>query len=181
MQEVWRPVVGWEGLYSVSDWGSVRGEARTVIFRDGRVRKFPEKVLKLIRGSNGYLVVSLKRNSVCTVRLVHSLVAEAFIGPRPEGLIVLHGSDGKQDNRLKNLSYGTYGKNNGEDKERDGTTLIGERNPYAKATLAQVLYIRQQLESGPYGTAARLAKELGLSQDLIGCIKRGKSWAWVKD
>jgi hypothetical protein len=181
MQEVWLPVVGWEGLYSASDWGRVRGEARTVLFSDGRVRQFPEKVLKPIRNAKGYFVVSLKRNSACTVRLVHSLVAEAFIGPRPEGLIVLHGPGGQQDNRLANLSYGTYGKNNGEDRERDGTSQNGERNPQAKVTREQVLYIRRELQDGPYGTAARLARELGVSQDLIGFIKRGKSWASVRN
>ena len=52
-------------------------------------------------------------------RGVHLLVLEAFVGPRPEGLICCHINDVRHDNRLENLKWGTY-KENSEDAQRNG-------------------------------------------------------------
>ena len=66
------------------------------------------------------LVVSLKsgRKNV-NLRTVSSLVAAAFIGPRPPGLGVLHGDDDPYNNNVSNLRYGTQAENN-EDAFRNG-------------------------------------------------------------
>jgi hypothetical protein len=126
--------------------------------------------------SGGYLGLLLSKNGVSTRRTVHSLVAEAFIGPRPEGMEVRHGSANRTDNRAENLCYGTRA-DNAADKLRDGSHVSGERHYSAKLTSEQVAHVRQQLENAPRGTAARLAKELGVNRATIGSIKRGKTWA----
>jgi hypothetical protein len=176
MQEVWLPVVGWEGLYEVSDQGRVKSLARTCRSSFGAIRTVAERIMKPSPSSKGYLQLILSRDGVQTGRSVHSLVAEAFIGPRPEGMEVRHGDSGQLDNSLANLCYGTPAEN-ASDRLRDGTHNEGERHPMAKLTVAQVRHIRQQLENGPLGTAARLARELGVSKTAIGSIKRGKTWA----
>lgn len=65
------------------------------------------KEMKLSRGNNGYLRVSIDG----TVRLVHHVVAEAFIGPRPPGALLRHLDDNKDNNHYSNLAYGSSGDN----------------------------------------------------------------------
>jgi hypothetical protein len=178
MQEVWLPVVGWEGSYEVSDLGRVKGLDRFVAHSRWGRQRVRGRILKLTLNGDGYRVVALYKNKLGPVRPVHQLVAEAFIGPCPEGLQVLHGSKDRADNRACNLSYGTA-KDNAADRFRDGTTARGERNGLAKLTEAQVRYIRRQLVNAPYGTASRLAREFGVGPDLISLIKAGKAWAWL--
>jgi hypothetical protein len=172
MQEVWRPVVGWEGLYSVSDWGRVRSEAR--LDSIGRPRK--GRVLKQCYDSDGYPIVGLCRNGTALTQKVHCLVAAAFIGPRPEGLQVLHGSKSRTDNRACNLSYGTP-KQNTADRLRDGTHAIGAQNGNAKLTEADVRDIRARLATGE--SQQSIANTFGVVQVTISEIKRGKKWAHV--
>lgn len=45
--ENWRPVVGYESLYSVSDRGNVKSLPKSVTYSDGRIRKYDEKILRL--------------------------------------------------------------------------------------------------------------------------------------
>ncbi len=172
--ERWLPVVGWEGLYEVSNWGRVKSLTRTLIC-PSHTRKVPEKLLNPYLDQRGYWQVRLHKEHVQHAFRVHVLVAAAFIGPRPEGLVVRHGDGGQHDNRLENLSYGTQAKNMA-DKYRDGTEGTGERNSMAKLNEAQVRYVRQQLKKGPRGTIARLATELGVSRGCIASIKSGQSW-----
>ena len=177
MQEVWRPVVGWEGLYSVSDWGRVRSEDRVVPHWRGGTRLQPGRIL--IPGSHGYprLTVVLWGNGKHTTKKVHQLVAAAFLGPCPKGLIVLHGEGGGLDNRASNLSYGTYKKNCGEDRLRDGTLCRGSQNYGARFTEADVLQIRERIAQG--AKQRSIAKEYGVAETTISAIKHGRNWAHV--
>lgn len=59
----------------------------------------------------GYPMVTLWLDGGRRQRTVHSLIAEAFIGPRPEGQVVRHLNDVPTDNRPENLAYGTYQEN----------------------------------------------------------------------
>lgn len=123
--EHWLPVVGWEGRYEVSDREQVRSLDRVIHDKNGlRTRRFKGRVLTPWVNHGGYLVVGLPsdgRSSRHTInRLVHRLVAEAFLGPCPEGMEVLHGPRGTSDNTPANLRYGTPSENR-FDTVRDGT------------------------------------------------------------
>lgn len=110
MEEEWRPVVGFEGRYSVSDRGRVRSESRRVpVRRDKSVTRFaPGKVLKPVPDSHGHLRVYIE-GKTCAV---HRLVCEAFHGPAPEGKPnVLHTNDVPYDNRAENLRWGSQADN----------------------------------------------------------------------
>ena len=74
--EIWKPVVGFQGLYEVSNHGRVK---RINIGRDSR-----EKLLKATPNKLGYMLVGLHREGKSNTRRVHRLVLEAFIGPCPE-------------------------------------------------------------------------------------------------
>lgn len=111
--ERWLPVVGYEGFYEVSDEGRVRSLRRSVPAKNGRMQVVPGGVLKQSKlGNTPYLKVALCRDRTQTTRSVHSLVLEAFVGPRPEGMEACHGFGGQQDNRLVNLRWDTLSENN---------------------------------------------------------------------
>lgn len=107
-KEEWRPVVGFEGCYSVSNLGRVRNEARFVNRLNTQV-KIPQRILKPL-GSR-YLSVSLWVNGVSYSKLVHRLVAEAFI-PNPDNLPEVNHKDLNILNcRADNLEWVTSSKN----------------------------------------------------------------------
>ena len=119
--EQWRPVRGYEGIYEVSSHGRVRSVDRVVTRSDGQVRRFKGKVRSTpLLQQTGYPFVNLCIQGKCQVRTVHSLVAEAFIGPRPEGAEVCHNDGNPANNRVDNLRYGTS-SDNALDKVRHGT------------------------------------------------------------
>jgi len=111
--ERWKDVVGYEGLYQVSDLGRIQR-----LNRDGSVRRIIKAATHVVSGRN---TVGLSKNGVRLTVMVHRIVAIAWIGPCPDGCICLHGPNGLNDNSVSNLSWGTYSDNNGRDRRRDGT------------------------------------------------------------
>lgn len=90
--EQWKPVVGFEDIYSVSDFGRVRREP------SGRLLSPPVN-------STGYLTIGLSKHGCRKTYKVHSLVCEAFIGPRPSGYQVNHIDTDRKNAKLSNLEY----------------------------------------------------------------------------
>lgn len=113
--ERWAPVVGWEGLYEVSTHGRVRSLARP---GHPHGRYLTPHLAK--RG--GYLSVGLTRSPKRITAKVHRLVAQAFLGPCPDGLMVRHLDGNPQNPRVENLAYGTASENQ-LDTVRHGTNF----------------------------------------------------------
>lgn len=109
--EVWKPVVGYEGLYEVSDQGNVRSLFRAGVARNGTNYWSKGRMMKPSPDKWGHLQVGLNNNTSPKVRRVHNLVMEAFVGPRPEGMETRHLNGIPSDNRLSNLTYGTRSEN----------------------------------------------------------------------
>lgn len=113
--EGWRPVVGHEGAYEVSSQGNVRSLDRT-FFREREINGYISRHTVTIKGRllrpgpsrSGHVSVAIGRYNS---RLVHQLVAEAFIGPKPDNCEVLHMNHIPSDNRACNLKYGTRSEN----------------------------------------------------------------------
>lgn len=119
--EKWLPVFGWEGVYEVSNLGRVRSIERTQRDSLGKVRKFPNRVLKLKLQKTGYLRVSLSAPGRRSDELVHRLVCQSFHGDAPEGKnLVLHGNGEKTDNSASNLRWGDFA-DNAADSIKHGT------------------------------------------------------------
>ena len=98
--EIWKPVVGYEGLYSVSSFGRVRRDCGTSGSHIGLILK------QAIR-KDGYPQISLYRNRTKTPFKVHRLMALCFMGVRPEGYQVNHKDGNKSNNCINNLEYVT--------------------------------------------------------------------------
>ena len=106
--EVWKDVVGYEGIYEVSNKGRVRSIDRK-IYRADRVWNLKGKTLKASANRDGYLLVKLCKNSKCVGFSVHRLVAESFIGLSE--LDVNHKDGNKENNNIENLEYVSRNKN----------------------------------------------------------------------
>ena len=111
--EIWKPVVGYEGLYEVSSYGRVRSVdhyANTGI-RHSEKRLVSGHVLKQAAKRDGYLSVDLsKENRVKTIH-VHKLVATAFLEKQEQHTQVNHINCDKHDNRVENLEWCTCEEN----------------------------------------------------------------------
>lgn len=111
MNEEWLPIEGYEGLYSVSNKGRVRSEARVIEYRNGHKVSVPEKIKAHTLDGKGYPRVVLHKNNQQRHFTIHQLVARAFIGPQKPGTQVRHKNGDKLDFRLENLEYGTDSDN----------------------------------------------------------------------
>lgn len=109
--ETWREIPGWEGYYEASDHGSVRSVERIVEHANGPITVAP-RVLRPSPHDSGHLRVCLSRDRKSSTHYVHTLVLEAFHGPKPfEDAICRHLNGIETDNRPVNLRWGTYGEN----------------------------------------------------------------------
>lgn len=154
--------------YDISERGDLKLATRDIFsFKVGYIRK-PNV------HSNGYLVVTDRKAGE---RLyIHHLVAEAFIGPRPEGALVLHGDGDKLNNHHSNLRYGTQLENIA-DARQHGTLARGERMGSAKLREIDVPRIR---EAHLFGAKTRdLAAVYGLTRRPIRAIVARETWKHV--
>ena len=169
--EKWRDVVGYEGVYAVSNTGKVMriGKANNAVV-GGLLNAF---------FSNGYERVSLSMNSRKRKFTVHSLVADAFLG-HSNGKQVNHIDGVKENNNLRNLEYVTARENTRHAFNlglREG--LKGERNPSNVLSEEQVLEIRKLAELGDL-SQRKIAHMYGISQGTVSDINNKKSWGWLK-
>lgn len=112
--EVWKPVVGYEGLYEVSSEGRIKACRRTVIGRNQCAefeRTYPEKELAVHYLEYGYTQVFLNKEGVSKGHLVHRLVAEAFIPNLESKPEVNHKDRNAKNNCVDNLEWVTRQEN----------------------------------------------------------------------
>lgn len=109
MNEIWKDVLGYEGLYQVSNLGRVKSLPKKWVSGKGLVRSHKGKILIQTKNSRGYFCVNLYRNGKCKSFNIHKLVANSFImgNYRSKGFVVDHINDNKEDNRLINLQVVT--------------------------------------------------------------------------
>ena len=113
MKEIWKDIVGYEGLYQVSNLGRIRSLDRYVnsaIKNSNKVIK-KGKILKPNPNWNNYLQVHLSKNGKGKMSVVHRLVAQTFI-PNPNNLPQVNHIDGnKFNNSIENLEWCTAKEN----------------------------------------------------------------------
>jgi hypothetical protein len=181
MEETWKPVIGWETLYEVSDRGRVRSITRTVESYGGRMRSAPATVLVAHPVSrHGYLGVRLSGHGKVETFAVHRLVALAHLGPRPDGKTINHIDGNKKNNSVANLEYCSQAENN-QHALHTGlrTNPKGSHNGSAKLTESQVAEIKGRLRAGE--SQAALVRAYGVSRSLISQIATGKLWLHVQE
>jgi hypothetical protein len=107
MEEIWKDVLGYEGRYEISSLGRLRG---------------PRGITEGSIGSRGYVQVCLREKGSMygKSKNIHVLVAETFLGERPEGFHVCHEDGNKLNNTLTNLRYDTPQNNWNDFRKRPG-------------------------------------------------------------
>lgn len=139
MSEIWLPVAGCEGRYSISDQGRVRLDAMWFAGLH-----LDAQILDQRTTPKGYKVVSWKGDDSKTVlKRVHRLVLEAFVGPCPPGQEGCHENGDSGDNHRENLRWGTKPEN-ARDQVRHGTHFRANLThcPYDHALAEPNLLIR---------------------------------------
>jgi hypothetical protein len=165
--EEWRDVVGYEGLYQVSNLGRVRSLDRKVPVGRGGYRIAHGKILKQTFNTN-YYKISLSKDNVATKVNVHRLVAEAFI-PRIEGKdYVDHINADTKDNRAENLRWVTMAENNQHIHE------LGHFNKEAAARRMR----ERNAKNGTPVPPKRVIRNDGVVFESIGAAARA-SGAWM--
>ena len=105
ISEQWKPIKGFEGLYEVSDLGRIKSLSRYVRSKANSRMKIPERILKPGKNKYGYAVVILMKNNKRKNKLVHRLVAGAFINNPEKYPMVNHIDGNKQNNKVSNLEW----------------------------------------------------------------------------
>lgn len=112
MEEIWKDIKGYEGLYQVSNLGRVKSLDKIIVTIDRKNRCQKEKILKLQISKYGYNVITLWNNNISKQFKVHRLVAIAFI-PNPNNLPQInHIDEDKLNNKIDNLEWCTALENN---------------------------------------------------------------------
>lgn len=154
MEETWIEI---EDYYEVSNTGKIYSLRRN-------------RLLSIGKHPDGYLQVSIKN----TKKLLHRLLAEAFI-PNPDNLPEVNHINGiKTDNRLENLEWCTHLGNMQHGFKSGLINNSGENHGRVKLTKEQVLEIRKH--SGGY---KKIAPLYGVSSIQIGRIIRNETWKWL--
>lgn len=171
--EVWKTVSDFQN-YEISSFGRLRVLDRHIQTSNGQIRFYGGGFIAPSKNQHGHLKVFLIRKpGRKEPRYLHQLVAQEFIGPRPDGHEVAHGDGDPANNRLGNLRYATPAENQA-DKLLHGTHLHGEKHPSAKLTAADVDEVRRRLALGHL--QKDIAESYGVTRATIGCIARGRSW-----
>lgn len=161
--EVWRAIPGYEGRYEASNKGRVKSLLRS-----------RPRVLKNQHDERGRPIVTLyKTKDAPLTRTVHQLVLEAFVGPKPIGLVCCHADDDRKNNNLDNLRWDTP-ESNRNDARLNGCYLLGEDHQSSKLTKDQVMTIIFMKCKG--FTIDQLADRFSVDRTCITSITNGRTW-----
>lgn len=198
MSEVWKEFAN--GFYEVSSLGNVRRA------KPG-IATFVGRPISPIKSGTGYAVISVNDGSgKQKVRYLHHVVAEAFIGQRPDGFVVNHRDGNKQNNEAANLEYVSRKENavhavrtisryvgpkkpprekKGLQKgdahwtRRDPSRIArGDRMPHTKMNAEIVRSLRARVAAGE--KQIRIAEELQIGVAQISRIVMHKRWSYVQ-
>ena len=98
MNEVWKDVEGYEGLYQISNLGQVKSLDKQISSPNGGILFYPERIMAQRKGNSGYFQVILRKDGTRKNCTVHRLVALAFIPKNSENLVVNHKDENKENN-----------------------------------------------------------------------------------
>ena len=178
MDEIWRDIPGYDGMYQASSHGRIRSVDRT-IFRPHShgghaVWRYKGRVLKARPKESGHLNVSLGAHNT---KKVHRLVLETFVGACPVGMECLHIDGDPTNNRIENLRWGTRFENKAD--ERKHARLYGRRQGSTWLTVEMIRAIKHDLAQTDRPSQKVLAQKYGVHWNTINNINRGYTHRWI--
>jgi hypothetical protein len=125
--EIWKDVVGYEGLYKISNFGNVKSLERKILIRNSFYRTIHSKIMGIHDNSYGYNTVDLSKNGKKRTIKVHKLMAIAFLNhtPKTDGFVVNHINHKRNDNRLENIELMTQRENANRKHLKSSSKYVG--------------------------------------------------------
>jgi hypothetical protein len=163
-----KPIPSFPGYYAGND-----GSIYSTIFSNRWNKEGHYRKLSPGKQKNGYLKLVLIRNDDKINVMVHTLICEAFHGPRPEGTDCSHKDDDKNNNRPTNLCWETPLENQRR-RHENGIDDRGVKNTRASLTEETLHQVRNWLEEGK--TTVWIAHTLGVSRPVISRVKNGRRY-----
>lgn len=143
MTEIWKDIEGYEGLYAVSNMGRVKSYDKWIERKSDKGYLMPGRMMKLVKITNGYLTVSVRKNGNVKVLYVHRLVAKAFID-NPNGYDeVNHIDENKENNTVDNLEWCNHLYNCNFGHRNDSTRVA----TLARAYVTDDVYFETEFKS----------------------------------
>jgi hypothetical protein len=171
MEEIWKPIVGYEGFYDVSNMGKVRSyRVRGKVKTSG----VPQRILAHTKNNNGYFYISLWKNLESKKRYVHILVLETFNGPKPDGMEVMHVDGNQLNNNIDNLKWATHRQNMSD----PDSGICGTRQWMHILNEDKVREIRRLHSAGV--PVKKIQAMYGMSFGGITSVIYRQKWRWVK-
>lgn len=168
MDEIWKTIPGFS-KYEVSNLGNIRSYA--VRGNKDKIAKSPKPIKQA--NCDGYKFVNISNDDKKIIVIkVHSLVLLSFVGPRPDGLVVCHNNDIKNDNRLENLRYDTQKKNMSDYIENNGG-IHGR----SSIKLKEVHGIIEDLKNNIL--LSEITEKYNVSRDVVYRIARKESYKYI--
>lgn len=127
MNEIFKPIPGFEGIYEVSNFGNIKSLPRVKLNKGKHPFYLKEKILSLAKDKNGYYTVSLTKDGTRKTYKPHQLVAIVFLGHKYCGmkLIVDHIDNNPLNNHIDNLQIITQRHNASKDQKNKTSKYTG--------------------------------------------------------
>ena len=182
-EEIWKPIVGYEGLYEISTLGRIKRLEKLVVNKIGSnapfLRKFPERYVTDSGKSNRYSKVGLLKNKETKYFNIHRLVAEAFI-PNPDNKPEVNHIDGiKNNNTVSNLEWCTPRENTQHilKLRRSQSKKWGNASLSDKQVIEILEFLKENTQKGirvKHGLHAYIGRKYGVSRKVIINIYEGR-------
>lgn len=173
MDETWKSISGYYGIYEVSNLGRVKSLKQD---------KIMGKILKPRRCTKGYMCVSLYNKMIAKQFKIHRLVLTEFVGSCPDGMEGMHLDDDKSNNKLSNLMWGTSSENNKMKYDHGhGFDNRGEFHSMSKLNNGNIIRIRDIYKNSKveFGYWKKLSQAIGVAPNTVHSIKSNKTWRHI--
>lgn len=175
MEEIWKDIKGYEGLYQVSNNGSVRSLNRLVKHSGTFERVAPGRIIKQHQDINGYMYVGLHSLGKSKQHKVHRLVAVAFIENKDNKPEINHLDENKKNNHKENLAWSTRTENEKWGTKHQRCVKHTDYNAIKEKNSKSVCQISQTGEMiKTWNSLAEIHRELGYSAGDISMCCNGK-------
>ena len=167
--EIWKDVVGYEGMYQVSNLGNIKSLDRVVELKSKNqftgfttLRPTKGKNISKVVNTKGYYQIALYKNGVMKNKLLHRLIAEAFL-PNPENKPTVNHIDGnKLNDNLDNLEWATS-----KEQQKHARTILGFNSVISKQCRQRQIELHQRKVKRSDGVIFNSIKEASMGDENV--------------
>lgn len=162
MNEIWKDIKGYEGLYQISNFGRIKSILSNKFLKAGK--------------ANGYRNVVLYKNKLKKTFNIHRLICINFISNPYNKPCVNHINGIKSDNRLENLEWVTHSENKIHAFKIGLESKKGEKHHFSKLNEKQAIKIKYEHKDLSQKEIAKIYK---IDSSSVSNIRRGVTWTEI--